>query len=84
MHDDELWFEALQQNLWVQNGVLSVRQLDFSGIARAFPGGVEKGCPGERSRQDSRTSGTRPSARLSLVGLRPRRARLRFTEQETV
>ena len=49
-------------------------------MARAF-NVWEEGCLGEVSRQGSDTSLTRPSARLSLVGLRPRRARLRFTRR---
>jgi hypothetical protein len=35
----------------------------FSGMARAFPVVFEKGCPGEVSRQDSRTSGRSSATR---------------------
>ena len=52
-------------------------------MARAFNGWEEEGCPGGVNRQDSAASLTRPSIRLSLVGLRPRRARLRFAGQRS-
>ena len=50
-------------------------------MAQAFDGCFTKKRPGDRRATRARSVIDAPSARLSLVGLRPRTARLRFTGQ---
>ena len=55
-------------------------QVDFQGIAPVSEGGVQEG-PRPLVERGPRSAFGAPSAELSLGGLRPRRARFRFTRR---